>query len=301
MAFETEEPAAAGSDPASEARAFLEAAGVRGITITGEGESWRVSVGWNEPERFVCAFSEKNPNTPTDPLFLAQEALAALIRNEGPCPHASHETPAPETDELWAPTEFTQNQWDQLDPGYDHETPEPQFLHEIEDEDFGAEMLAAESDAEQIPDALERQLDGAEVVVQPGEEATETLETEPALHSSPDHAAYPGVAILSDDISIALAQVIEAVAAEEEARVLAVEALQSDDLQNFRDYSNWPQGVEMPAHVQIGAARFQGLSQRRTAIQDHSLALRRSARDHRARGDLSALQAMRDGLGVGWP
>lgn len=286
MAFESEQPASAGSDPASEARAYLEAAGVRGITITGEGESWRVSVGWNEAERFVCAFSEKRADTPNDPLFLAQEALAALIRNEGPCPHAFHIEPAlmepPETDALWSPEEEA--------PDLGAELLEVQDEYDVTEGTISDDALAealAEPPADQDHDAVAAEDASADVP---------PPERDPAV--SP---AYPGVAILPDDLSIALALVIEAVAAEEETRVAAVEALQAIDLQAMSDYGNWPAGVAMDANVEAGARRFMAFAQQRTAIQSHSLALRRSARDHRARGDLSALQAMSDGVAVGWP
>ena len=69
---------------AVEAEAFLRANGVEGITITGSGEDWCVSVGFAPHERFVAAYSQRNPNTPNDPLYLAGQALATLIRNERP-------------------------------------------------------------------------------------------------------------------------------------------------------------------------------------------------------------------------
>lgn len=203
---------------------------------------------------------------------------------------ASREMPAPETDALWSPEE------EAPDLGAE--------LLEVQDEegqDSGDESASdppqSEDHAEAVELATQEALGGGDEI--------QRVESEipPTDASGADELrdAYPGVAILPDDLSIALALVIEAVAAEEETRVAAVEALQAIDLQAMSDYGNWPAGVAMDPNVEAGAKRFMAYAQQRTAIQSHSLALRRSARDHRARGDLSALQAMSDGVAVGWP
>lgn len=284
--------------PAEQARALLEAAGVRGITIEGEGESWRVSVGWNAHERFVVAFSEKNAETANDPVFLAGEALAALIRNEGPCPHVaevtevSRETPAPETDALWSPDDEAPDLGAELlevqdeegqDSGDDGDAGHPDSSSDDDaDRGGGISLDRAEGDGHDQPDLS-------------------PLGDEDGRDGSVGDHGYPGIAVLPDDLSVALALVIEAVASQEEARVAAVEDLQAADLQHQIDYGNWPAGTKIPDYIEAGAKRWQSLSQQRAAIQAHSLALRRSARDHRARGDLSALQGMADGVGDGWP
>lgn len=73
------------TDPrAAEAEAYLRANGVEGITITGNGDDWFVSVGFAAHERFVTAYSGRNPLTPNDPVYLAEQALVTLIRNERP-------------------------------------------------------------------------------------------------------------------------------------------------------------------------------------------------------------------------
>lgn len=85
-----------------EAQAFLAAHGVEGVTITGGGEDWFVSVGFAAHERFVTAYSKRNPGTPNDPLYLAQQAYATLVRNERPWllektePLSSHVEHSPE-------------------------------------------------------------------------------------------------------------------------------------------------------------------------------------------------------------
>lgn len=220
-------------------------------------------------------------DTPDEP-HEAAEWLVRSFGNEGPCPHGAAEMPAPETDELWAPEEEA--------PDLGAELLEVQDEYDVTEGTISDDALAealAEPPADQDHDAVAAEDASADVP---------PPERDPAV--SP---AYPGVAILPDDLSIALALVIEAVAAEEETRVAAVEALQAIDLQAMSDYGNWPAGVAMDANVEAGARRFMAFAQQRTAIQSHSLALRRSARDHRARGDLSALQAMSDGVAVGWP
>lgn len=84
-------------DPrAAAAEAYLRANGVAGITINGSGEDWFVSIGFAEHERFVAAYSAKNPLTPTDPMYLAEQALAALIRNERPVNKLAQESEAGE-------------------------------------------------------------------------------------------------------------------------------------------------------------------------------------------------------------
>lgn len=82
---------------AQAAEAYLRANGVEGITIKGGGEDWFVSIGFAEHERFVTAYSKRNPNTPNDPLYLAEQALQTLIRNERP------ETLAPEPEQVETP------------------------------------------------------------------------------------------------------------------------------------------------------------------------------------------------------
>lgn len=126
----------AGADEAlaEQARAFLSARGVRGVTIRGSGEDWTVAIGWNEPERFVVAYSAKNPATPNDPVYLASQALATLIRNEGPCPHVSQGT-CDEVSQLELGAELLADAGDEeQDSGY-AEAPE---LHADHSEDAGS-------------------------------------------------------------------------------------------------------------------------------------------------------------------
>ena len=256
MAFESEQPAAAGSDPASAIPALVaaELPNWRAVPDFAPHLCRQVGNGWvvggiapnGNAHMKITNRAPDGPDTPDDPVeaarWLQRHFGGGVVADDGVVSFHVESAPleAPETDELWAP-------------------------------DFGAEMFDAEGDAEQIPgdenwqspQETERLANAGSDLgagdVSPDSDAAESLldlGSESAGGGGSGGAgegtvspSYPGVAILNDDISIALAQVIEAVAAEEEARVIAVEALQSDDLQNFRDYSNWPQGVEMPAHV----------------------------------------------------
>lgn len=127
-------------DPrAAAAEAYLRANGVAGITINGSGEDWFVSVGFAEHERFVAAYSAKNPFTPTDPMYLAEQALAALIRNERPANAAEATLEPSETGE--APRSY-----DEASADYFAAYPEEQVSAHTLDADFAVEDLGAESE-----------------------------------------------------------------------------------------------------------------------------------------------------------
>ena len=71
-----------------EATVFLRENGCLAVRVDGGGDNWFVSCGYKPGEFFVTAYSARCPTTPNDPLYLARQALAALLRNEGPSPCA---------------------------------------------------------------------------------------------------------------------------------------------------------------------------------------------------------------------
>lgn len=79
---------------AAEAHAVLYDGGCRAIRIAGSGDNWHVWGGYHAGQFFVTAFSEKNPDTPNDPVYLAHQVLATLLRNEGRSPYLEPEAKA---------------------------------------------------------------------------------------------------------------------------------------------------------------------------------------------------------------
>lgn len=178
-------------DPAeAKARTLLEAAGVRGVTIQGSGEDWTVAIGWNEPERFVVAYSAKNPATPNDPVYLASQALATLIRNEGPCPHR----------EQVNQSFHVESEPSQLELG-------AELLADAGEEEEGhaAEgSLSGDALAEELADAVANQADDAD----PNEDAGADVQSSersdvipPPLQAelAPEPEAFAGTTILGAD------------------------------------------------------------------------------------------------------
>lgn len=66
------------------AEQVLRDGGCEAVRVEGAGEEWFVSCGFEPGQFFVTAFSKRNPFTPNDPVYLAKQALATLIRNERP-------------------------------------------------------------------------------------------------------------------------------------------------------------------------------------------------------------------------
>lgn len=274
------------------------------------GAGWLVGGFAPDGRQYVkhTGLAPDGPETPDDPVLAARwlHAQYGGVAQEAPV----QETPAPETDALWEPEPQQSPQQSQAELDAIAAL-EADFGAEDEPLSLGAELLEVQDEEGQDSGDDEQ---AAPIDLAPdGDSGGQWVDTDLAgsggdfqpSSAAPEGAgvgsAYPGVAILPDDISVALALVIEAVASQEEARVAAVEDLQAADLQHQIDYGNWPAGTKIPDYIEAGAKRWQSLSQQRAAIQAHSLALRRSARDHRARGDLSALQGMADGVGDGWP
>lgn len=264
------------SPEAVQARAFLEAAGVRGITIEGAGESWRVAIGWNEPERFVVAFSAKNPLTPNDPMYLAEQALAALIRNEGPCPHeTSCETfsqpaepmPAPETDALWAPEPEDDGGW------------------------LGEELVDAEGDAEEIPAAEAHTVDDVSDVIA----AVEPLPLQDGGEEAAAVPAYPGIMPLHNELEERRWQV-RAMIGDRELLLLDVAADESRrrDLERaFSDYNNTCALHLPPSEMQeAGYREYMALEARDKQIAQAARGCVRAALE----ADLDGLERIAAGL-----
>jgi hypothetical protein len=112
--------------------------------------------------------------------------------------------------------------------------------------------------------------------------------------------AYPGVAIIPDELGALRNHVRGAIS---EAKLARMDALgdnsRRDFLANaFKDFQNLrAQSAPVPAHVEAYAQEFMALQNHEDRISDHALRLERAARD----ADTDMLRAMLADLGRGWP
>jgi hypothetical protein len=112
--------------------------------------------------------------------------------------------------------------------------------------------------------------------------------------------AYPGVAIIPDELGALRNHVRGAIS---EAKLARMDALgdnsRRDFLANaFKDFQNLrAQSAPVPAHVEAYAQEFMALQNHEDRISDHALRLERAARD----ADVDMLRAMLADLGRGWP
>lgn len=113
-------------------------------------------------------------------------------------------------------------------------------------------------------------------------------------------AAYPGIAILPDELGARRNAVLAAIATEKLTRLsIAMDPSRADFLAaRFADYQNaGALGLPIDEALAADYRAFQELRDRRDRITNYAMQLEQSALD----GDMDRLEAMHAGLGDGWP
>lgn len=290
-------------DPAeAKARTLLEAAGVRGITIAGAGESWTVAIGWNEPERFVVAYSAKNPATPNDPVYLASQALATLIRNEGPCPHVSQAT-CDEVSQLELGAESLADAGDEEQDSGDEAS--QQSISEISPQS-GLGATVAIDRSEQDTPSVEQGREGGmgEAGDEGGADAPEAPPLQAHLEPDPEPEAFAGTTILgADPLDRIRSQRIGDVARIAAGKIAERRAAASYTLAEYQEL----QGYVMSHTDAVGAfqgdaeryARFVALADCQRAVNDLG-AFRDEVTAHLLDADRAGIEAF-EIAALGWP
>ena len=122
----------------------------------------------------------------------------------------------------------------------------------------------------------------------------------PAEDAQVGGAAYPGIAILPDELGARRNAVLAAIATEKLTRLsIAMDPSRADFLATrFADYQNaGALGLPIDEALAADYRAFQELRDRRDRITNYAMQLEQSALD----GDMDRLEAMHAGLGDGWP
>ena len=162
-----------------------------------------------------------------------------------------------------------------------------------EQDDLGAEMLAAEDEAGEDNAELEAS--------EPGtlHDSSTNAPSEDVDHAN-DGAAYPGIAILPDELGARRNAVLAAIATEKLTRLkIAMDPSQAAFLsERFAEYQNrGALGLDIDEALNADRQAYLDMRDRQQAIYYFAMQLEQSALD----GDMDRLSAMHAGLSDGWP
>lgn len=172
---------------------------------------------------------------------------------------------------------------DEEDPGE-----QPEIFTEEDVEALGAVAVEGEASEDAADDA-----GSAENASSPPVEDTANV-------SEDRQPAYPGVALLPDELGARRNAVLAAIATEKLTRLsIAMDPSRADFLAaRFADYQNaGALGLPIDDALAADYRAFQEMRDRRDRITNYAMQLEQSALD----GDMDRLSAMHAGLGDGWP